>query len=315
MSRSRARRWRYPTALGLLLFACFLVVACAPPPSEQVIDFSTVETPAPKAVAFDGSDGVLRLAVAPVYSPQTTLQLYQALADYLGRRLKRPAELVQGKTYDEINDLIRAGGVTLAIVCTNAYLEGQEDFGLEALVVPQIHGQTVYYSYLIVPADSPAHSLADLRGKTFAFSDPLSNSGRLVPVYYLQQMGETPETFFSRTIFTYSHDNSVRAVMEKLVDGAAVDSLVYDFMAERDPEVRAKTRILVRWGPYGINPVVVNPRLDPALKERLRTLFLNMHEDPEGKQVLRTLDIERFLPPDATSYETVRLMRQRVRKP
>jgi len=299
----------------LALLACFLAVACASPASEEVIDFETVETPAPQVVAFAGSDGVLRLAVAPVYSPQTTLQLYQALADYLGRRLKRPAELVQGKTYDEINDLIRAGGVTLAIVCTNAYLEGQEDFGLEALVVPQIHGQTVYYSYLIVPADSPARSLADLRGKTFAFSDPLSNSGRLVPVYYLQQMGETPETFFSRTIFTYSHDNSVRAVMEKLVDGAAVDSLVYEFMAEHEPEVRAKTRILVRWGPYGINPIVVHPQLDAALKERLRTLFLTMHEDPEGRQVLRTLGIERFLPPDVTNYETVRLMRQRVREP
>ena len=98
------------------------------PASGKVIDLAVVETPAPKMTTFDGSDGVLRLAVAPVYSPQTTLELYQALADYLGRRLNRPAELVQGKTYDEINDLIRAGGVTVAIVCTNAYLEGQEDF-------------------------------------------------------------------------------------------------------------------------------------------------------------------------------------------
>jgi len=262
---------------------------------------------------FRGFDGVLRLAVAPVYSPQTTLGLYQTLADYLGRRLSRPVELIQGKTYSEINDLIRAGGVTLAIVCTNAYLEGQEDFGLEALVVPQVRGETVYYSYLIVPADSPAHSLADLRNKAFAFSDPLSNSGRLAPVYYLRQMGETPETFFSRTIFTYSHDNSVRAVMNKMVEGAAVDSLVYEFMAEKDPEVGARTRILARWGPYGINPVVVHPRLDPALKEQLRTLFLTMHQDTEGQAILATLAVDRFLPPSATSYDTVRLMRTYLR--
>ncbi len=315
LAHSAAQRWHWFLVFGCLLGAWFLIAACATPASEEVIDFETVETPAPKITTFNGADGVLRLAVAPVYSPQTTMRLYQALADYLSHRLGRPAELIQGKTYNEINDLIRAGGVTLAIVCTNAYLEGQEDFGLEALVVPQIRGQTVYYSYLIVPADSPAHSLADLQGKTFAFSDPLSNSGRLVPVYYLAQKGETPETFFSHTIFTYSHDNSVRAVMEQLVDGAAVDSLVYEFMAARDPEVGAKTRVLVRWGPYGINPVVVHPQLDPVLKERLRTLFLTMHEDPDGKQVLRTLDIDRFLPPDATNYETVRLMRQRVRKP
>lgn len=301
--------------LGCLLSTWLIVTACTPSSSEDVIDFTVLETPTPEVTAFNGTDGVLRLAVAPVYSPQTTLRLYQALATYLGHRLNRPTELIQGKTYDEINDMIRSGEVTLAIVCTNAYLEGQEDFGLEALVVPQIHGQTVYYSYLIVPSDSPARSLVDLRGKTFAFSDPLSNSGRLVPVYYLAQMGETPETFFGRTIFTYSHDNSVRAVMRKLVDGAAVDSLVYEFMVRQDPEVSAKTRILIRWGPYGINPVVVHPQLDPVLKERLRTLFLTMHEDPEGKQVLRALNIDRFLPPDATNYETVRLMRRRVPVP
>lgn len=299
--------------LGLALTACFLWNACTPPASGEVIDLAAVETPPPKTTTLHGSDGVLRLAVAPVYSPQTTLELYQTLADYLGRRLKRPAELVQGKTYNEINDLIRAGGVTVAIVCTNAYLEGQEDFGLEALVVPEIRGKTVYYSYLIVPADSPARSLADLRGKTFAFSDPLSNSGRLVPVYHLQQMGETPETFFNRTIFTYSHDNSVHAVMEQLVDGAAVDSLVYEFMADRDPAVRARTRILARWGPFGINPVVVQPQLDPALKDKLRILFLTMHQDAEGQLILSTLGVDRFLPPDVTSYERVRMMRAHVR--
>lgn len=77
--------------------------------------------------------------------------MYPELVAYLGRRLGRPAELVQGKTYAEINDLVRTGDVTLALVCTNAYLEGREDFGMEALVVPQVAGETVYYSYLIVP--------------------------------------------------------------------------------------------------------------------------------------------------------------------
>lgn len=309
------RRQRHRlVSFGLVLSTGFLLGACTSPAAGRVIDLAAVETPPSKATTLHGSDGVLRLAVAPVYSPQTTLELYQTLADYLGRQLNRPAELVQGKTYNEINDLIRAGGVTVAIVCTNAYLEGQEDFGLEALAVPQIRGEIVYYSYLIVPADSSADSLADLRGTTFAFSDPLSNSGRLAPIYHLQEMGETSETFFSRTIFTYSHDNSVRAVTEKLVAGAAVDSLVYDFMTDREPDVRAKTRILTRWGPFGINPITVQPQLDPVLKQQLRTIFLTMHQDAEGQAILATLGVDRFLPPDATSYDTVRMMRARVRR-
>ena len=91
---------------------------------------------------------------------------------------------------------------------------------MEALVVPEVNGIPLYYSYLIVRADAPFRSLADLRDRTFAFSDPLSNSGRLVPVYQLALMGETPESFFGRYIFTYAHDNSIKAVAENLVDAA-----------------------------------------------------------------------------------------------
>ncbi len=310
----RLRLWRgCRTCAVLVLAACIVLSACAQPAAGRVIDLAAVETQPPNTTAFQGTGGVLRLAVAPVYSPQATLDMYHALRDYLGRRLGRPAEMIQGKTYTEVNHLIRAGEASLAIVCTNAYLEGQEDFGMEALAVPQIGGETVYYSYLIVPADSPANSLPDLRDQTFAFSDPLSNSGRLAPVYHLQQIGETPETFFDGTIFTYSHDKSVHAVMDKLVDGAAVDSLVYDFMAEQDPEVRANTRILARWGPYGISPVVVHPRLDPGLKEQLRAAFLTLHESTEGQAVLAALGVDRFLPPAAASYDNVRLMRAHVR--
>lgn len=296
----------------LALLFCLVLGACFQSGSQDVIDFSAIETLPRKATSFQGFDDVLRLAVAPVYSPQTTLDLYRALEGYLEDQLHRQVRLVLGKTYSEINDLIRTGETPVAIVCTNAYLEGQEEFGLEALVVPQINSEVVYYSYLIVPADSPARSLTDLRDKSFAFSDPLSNSGRLVPVYYLQQVGETPDSFFGRTIFTYSHDNSVRAVMGKLVDGAAVDSIVYDFMVERDSTVQAKTRILIRWGPYGINPVVVHPRLDRVLKEQLRTVFLTMHQNTEGQAILAALGVDRFLPPNTTSYDSVRMMRDHV---
>ncbi len=289
--------------------AAITLVACTSATAGQTIDLRAAPpTAAASDTAWRQAD-TIRLAVAPVYSPGATLAMYRTLADYIGNELDRPAELVQGKTYDEINDLIRAGEVTLAVVCTNAFLEGQEDFGLEVLVVPEINGETVYRSFLIVPADSSARSLADLRGGTFAFSDPLSNSGRLVPVYYLKRMHETPESFFRRTIFTYSHDNSVRAVAEGLVDAAAVDSLVYDRM-----DTAGRTRIITRWGPYGINPIVVHPRLDLELKSRLRRILLDLDTTTEGRRILKAVGVDRFLPSDAADYESVRAMRAAVRQ-
>lgn len=250
------------------------------------------------------------MAVAPVISPRETFgSHYGDLLQYISDILEMPAELVQGKTYTEINDLVRSGDVTLAFVCTNPYLQGQEDFGMELLVASEVEGQTYYYSYLIVQHDSDVDSLDDLRGRLFAFSDPLSNSGRLVPVYQLAMKGETPETFFDRYIFTYAHDNSIKAVSEGLVDGAAVDSLVYDYWVATGSEYAARTKVIERWGPYGINPVVVHPDLNADVKDRLRQLLLTMHEDPRGSRILSNLQIDRFVIPDGSIYDSVRAMR------
>ena len=298
--------------ITLLLGTLIALTACAATdstvPRVRLDDLQAEITPV--AASFDTD--LLRIAVAPVYSPRQNLALYQDLVSYLGQKLNRPAQLVQGKTYDEINNLVRDGTVALAIVCTNAYLEGQETFGMEALAVPQIKGETVYYAYLIVPADSPARSLADLRGKTFAFSDPLSNTGHLVVVDQLLQMGTTPDAFFSRTIFTYSHDNSIKAVAENLVDGATVDNQVYDFLIASGSPLPARTKIIARYGPFGGSPLVVNPNLDAKLKAQLRDTLLAMDADEAGRAILAKLGIDRLVTPDDRAYDSVRAMRVRT---
>ena len=232
----------------------------------------------------------------------------------MGEKLNTPVELVQGKTYAEINDLVKSGDVTLALVCTNPYLQGREDFGMELLVAPQVSGDTVYYSLLIVGSDSTAQSLADLRDASFAFSDPLSNTGRLAPVYQLALLGEGPDAFFGRTIFTYAHDSSIRAVAEGVVAAAAVDSLVFDYMVKTEPEIATQVKVIQKWGPFGINPFVINPRLDAGLKEQLRRVFLEMDRDPPGKAILGDLLIDRFVVPDDSIYDAVREMRSYLRE-
>lgn len=300
---------RYVTAVtGLVLAA--LLLACGGPTYPRV----RLAQEGQPAVAEAGPRKLpLRVAIAAVISPQATLDAYKPLLDYLGRQLDRSVRLIQRNTYAEINELIRTGGADLAFVCGGAYVEGQRDFGMELLVAPQVRGQTVYYSYIIVPRDSPAQSLADLRGKTFAFSDPLSNSGYLFPTYRLSQMGETAESFFRSTFFTYSHDNSIKAVAEHLADGAAVDSLVYDYAIARNPADSGRTRIIEKSPAYGIPPVVVHPDLDAALKDRLRAILLNMHTDPQGRQALQALLIDRFVQVDDSSYDGIRLMAAQVR--
>ncbi len=298
--------------VGLLLGMLFLV-GCGPGPSYQKVSLQP-EGAQPAVAGLEETRIPLRVAVAGVLSPETTFAPYGDLVAYLGEHLGRPAQMLQGKTYAEVNELVRTGQVDLAFVCTGAYVVGERDFGMRLLAVPQVRGETVYYSYIIVPADSPAQTLAALQGKVFAFTDPMSNSGHLAALEMLRQLGVSPGEFFRRTIFTYSHDRSIQAVAEGLVDGAAVDSLVYVHLLELEPAYREKVRVIERSPPYGMPPVVVHPRLDPELQEQLQVLLLGMDEDEAGRAILDQLDIDRFVPPDKHAYDSVRQMMEALGK-
>jgi phosphonate transport system substrate-binding protein len=140
--------------------------------------------------------------------------------DYIDRRSGHSVQLIQRKTYDEVNALFPKGQIDLAFICTGPFAASREKFGFEALATPQVRGQPFYQSYLIVPKDSPYQSLEDLRGRVFAFTDPDSNTGAMVPRFWLAEVGETPESFFSKTTFTCSHDNSILAVAKGPSDEA-----------------------------------------------------------------------------------------------
>jgi phosphonate transport system substrate-binding protein len=293
----------------LLLFLILAACQTAPYPRVSLAE----QTPALEVNAEEPRKLPLRVAVAAVISPQATFETYEPLLEYLSARLDRPVQLLQRGTYAEINELIRTGGADVAFVCGGAYVEAQHEFGMELLVAPQVRGETTYYSYIIVPADSSAQALADLRGKRFAFSDPLSNSGYLAPLWLLYQMKETPDKFFSSTIFTYSHDNSIRAVAEHVVDGAAVDSLVYEYVIAHDPTFSDKTRVIAKMGPFGIPPVVVHPQIAPDLKDEIRAALLEAHTTPKGQQALAVLMIDRFVIVDDSVYDSIRMMAATLR--
>jgi phosphonate transport system substrate-binding protein len=294
-------------ALKLILITLILLLTgCGAPTTAQVIRLSDLQ---PLPTNASSNVVPLRIAVAAVISPKGTVESYRQLLDYLRVKLNRPVELVQRRTYAEVNDLIKQGYVDMAFVCTSAYIAGHAEFGMELLAAPQVNGGTVYYSVLIVPSNSPARSMADLRGKVFAFTDPMSTSGRMYPTLLVRELGDTPDQFFARTYFTYNHDDAIRAVAQNLADGAAVDSLVYDYALTRDPSLSKQIRIIQRSPSLGIPPVVVNPALRPQLKAELRGALLGLSADKAmGQKALQALGVEGFVPMDDGAYASVRTL-------
>jgi phosphonate transport system substrate-binding protein len=295
--------------LGLLFFLIFF--ACSRSADNEVIDFSKT-IPVPRPGAKSKQQRALRVAVGAMISPKETFVYYQQILDYISRSIGKESELIQRKTYAEINELFGKGEIDLAFICSGPYATGRKKYGFELLATPQVLGSHFYHSYLIVNKNSSIYSLGDLRGRVFAFTDPQSNTGKLVPTYWVMQMGERPETFFRKTIYTYSHDNAIVAVAKGLVDGAAIDGLIWEYYHHKFPAFTSSTRIIKKSEPYGIPPLVAARHLSPQVKELIRKLLFSMHQDPEGQKVLESLMIDRFVPPKEEWYDAIIQMEKKL---
>lgn len=251
----------------------------------------------------------LRAGVASMITPVSAVRYYQQVVDYIGNKLGSPIEMVHRTTYDEIDVMLENSEVDFAFICSSPYVLNNEKFGVQLLVAPQVKGEVYYRSNIIVHKDSEIQNFEELAGKTFAFVDPKSNSGKLYPTYLLAKKNHTPESFFERYLYSYSHNKSVEIVAKKRTVGAAVDSIVYDFMVATNSPYAEQTRVIHRSPKFGIPPVVIPPGLPLYLKQSLKMAFLEMHNDSLGKKILAQMKIERFVEVADENYDSIRAMR------
>lgn len=276
------------------------------------IQLSQLQNPPKQEPELEGKP-VLNIAVASIISPMENVDLYGDLLNIIGERVNMKVKMVQRQNYTETNRLIEAGEVQLGFICSGALMG---DIGKnqikQILVTPQIAGSTTYSSYIIVPSSSQASSLLDLKGKSFAYMDPLSYSGRIAPQVMLKRNGYQPDSFFGQTLFTYSHEKSIRAVAEGIVDGAAVDSLIYDLTMARDTSILGKIKVIDQSEAMGNPPVVVSHKTDPELIATLKNVLMTMHMDEQGKKAMALLHFERFVHPDQEIYDKIQALAQEV---
>jgi phosphonate transport system substrate-binding protein len=293
-----------------LVVIIFLLLGGCRQGSKDVmtIDFSE---PARNEEISSGEHGrePLKIAVSAMSSPRETFSAYEDIIRYVAERLDVPFEFYQRRTYSEINSMLEEGQLDFAFICSGAYVSLDRESGIELLTVPVTRGNTVYQAYVIVPESSPVQKFAELRGMNFAYTDLLSNTGQLYPLYrVLKEEGE-PETFFSSTVFTNAHDVSIQMVSKGLVDGASVHGMVFEYLRENEPDKIRGVRIIEKSDYFGIPPVVASHRMDKELKIMVREILQNMHLDPRGREIISMLLIDRFVDGKDQDYDGVRKMK------
>lgn len=244
-----------------------------------------------------------RLGLTPVFLDNDALVI-ERLRSVLSEAMGAPVELIQRRTYQEITAAILDGSVDAAWICGYPFLQHRR--ALRLLGVPVWRGRPLYQSYLIAGAGDPAQALDDLRGGVHAFADPDSNSGYLVTASDLARIGETPESFFARVIFTYGHRNVVRAVAGGLTRSGSVDGYVWETLATVEPDLTARTRVVARSEWLGFPPFAARAdREDEAAVQEFGAVLRGLHTTPTGREALALLYLDRIAPADPALFDGI----------
>lgn len=244
----------------------------------------------PSRVAL-AAEPTLRFGVTAVFL-YDRLRMLARWRAYLEAATGVRVQFIQRGVYSPIIDGLRAGSIDFAWICGFPYVLHAREFRL--LAVPVWRARPLYQSYLIAGAASQVTGLSGLRGRSFAFSDPLSNSGYLYVRYLLARQHLHSDDYFGRSFFAHSHPNVVEAVAEGLADGGAVDGYVWEVLAEVMPTLTVRTRVVQRSPEFGFPPLVAAAHVDAQTRDRVQRALLAMHESPDGRAILQELRLDRL---------------------
>ncbi|MDQ7840149.1 MAG: phosphate/phosphite/phosphonate ABC transporter substrate-binding protein [bacterium] len=189
-----------------------------------------------------------------------------------------------------------AGRVDIAFFATFAYVLANRRCGAEARLVSLRQNKPFYVAQILYRAELNAKTLADLRGKKFAFVDPASASGYLFPAALLKKNGIDPDRFFSQVVFAGGHDRVVLAIYTGSVDAGATfgdpDNPVFEArerVVAQYPDVRDKVRVLMYTDPIPNDTVSFRRDLPDEVKDKAAKALFRIAATAPGRETIFAL--------------------------
>jgi phosphonate transport system substrate-binding protein len=169
------------------------------------------------------------------------------------------------------------------------------------------NGSLGYRSCLIVHSDSEVFSPEDMAGKTFAFNDPNSTSGYLVPsAFFMMDMGVDPKKYFSKVTFSGSHEASILAVANKKVEIASTNMPDLSQLTRENKVPRGALRVIWVSKLIPNDPIVVRKDMPASLRSAITESLTSMRaRNPEAFKEIGAW-VSGFVPADDGKYQVVR---------
>jgi phosphonate transport system substrate-binding protein len=258
---------------------------------------------APSALA---QGGALRVSAIPDEAPTELQRKFKPLGDYLKQETGMDVQFIPVTDYAAVVEGLATNKLDLAWLGGFTYVQARLRTQGGVVPIVQRAEDAKFTSRFIVPAGSTVKTLADLKGKTFAFGAPSSTSGSLMPRYYLLQAGIDPERDFKSVAFSGAHDATVAFVAAGRAEAGVLNASVMDKLIESKNPNAEKVRVLAITPPYFDYNWTVRPGLDPALTKKISDAFLKLDPaNPAMKEIMDLQRASRFIPTQNSNYDSI----------
>ncbi len=255
----------------------------------------------------EGTRRPFTIGLTPERNVFKQMERYAPLAEYLSEKTGLDVRLKVFMSYGKAIDDFVSSGMDGAFFGSLAYVLARERIGVRVLVRPEDqNGSSLYHGLIFVRKGSGINHVTEMRGKRFAFVDPATAAGFLLPLVYLRSHGvKDYKSYFAETYFTGTHEDAIYDVLNGKADIGAAKNTIFWRLAGADPRIGRELKILTRSPDLPETALAVRKDLDPQVGTAIRDTLLRMHSDPLGLTILRDLGARRFVPTTDADYEPV----------
>lgn len=267
------------------------------------------EEPVTEQPATEETQEAFTIGVIPAQTEGEMEGAMDKLQSYLSEELDREVELDVYPNYNGVVEAMNYDQIDMAFLGPLTFVIANANSNAQAIVTQLVDGEPFYHSYIITHSDSEWTSLDELLETPgeidFAFGDPNSTSGSLIPSIELQDRGvyESAETNeFNSVRNTGSHDATALTVQNKQVDAGAIDSAIYNQLLESGKIDGEQLKIIWESEPLFQYPWAVRESIDEETVEKLQQAFLAI----EDQEILDAFGATGFTEATTEDYDSIK---------
>ncbi|MFP5425788.1 MAG: putative selenate ABC transporter substrate-binding protein [Gammaproteobacteria bacterium] len=245
----------------------------------------------------------LRVSAIPDEAPTELLRKFKPLGQYLHKQLGMEVKFVPVADYPAVVEALASDKLDLAWLGGFTFVQVHlKDPSATPLVQRE---QDAKFTSKFITADPNVKSLADLKGKTFAFGSVSSTSGSLMPRYFmLKNDNIKPETYFSRVAYSGAHDATVAWVQAGKADAGVLNASVWQKLVDAGKVDTDKVKVFATTPTYYDYNWTVRGNMDAGLKAKIKQAFLDLDPaNPEHKAILDLQAASRFIETSPDNYK------------